>query len=244
MLRRYTPNLLITAGFPCQDASIAGATSRGRKGLAGERTGLFRQLAVVIARIRPEWFILENVPGFLSVNKGSDMAFVVAILSKIGYGVAWDCLDAQYFGVAQRRERLWIVGSFGDCRSAKIFPIEQSDSGDASQVDRVRKVGLCLSTRDGCRHDPSNKNLIASVIVASDYRRTPIGQFGNEGNLIASTITASDERRRGISGFGIDGNIIGYTITSSLRGTPAHITQENLVASFDADREREADGIP
>jgi DNA (cytosine-5)-methyltransferase 1 len=99
-------NGIITGGFPCQDLSVAGK----RAGLAGERSGLFWEIARIIQETETEWFILENVPGLLSSNKGKDMGVVIGTLVDLGYSVAWRVLDAQYFGVPQRRRRVFIVG--------------------------------------------------------------------------------------------------------------------------------------
>jgi DNA (cytosine-5)-methyltransferase 1 len=105
-------NGIITGGFPCQDLSIAGS----RRGLAGERSGLFWQIVRLINELRPKWLILENVPGLLSSNGGRDMGTVVRALEQRGYGVCWRVLDAQYFGVAQRRRRLFFVCCLADHR--------------------------------------------------------------------------------------------------------------------------------
>jgi DNA (cytosine-5)-methyltransferase 1 len=97
---------IITGGFPCQDLSVAGK----RAGLAGERSGLFWEIARLIEETKTEWFILENVPGLLTSNKGQDFGVVVGTMADIGYSLAWRVLDAQHFGVPQRRRRVFIVG--------------------------------------------------------------------------------------------------------------------------------------
>jgi DNA (cytosine-5)-methyltransferase 1 len=97
---------IITGGFPCQDLSVAGK----RAGLAGERSGLFWEIARVVEETQTEWFILENVPGLLSSNEGKDFGVVLGTMADLGYSVAWRTLDAQHFGVPQRRRRVFIVG--------------------------------------------------------------------------------------------------------------------------------------
>jgi DNA (cytosine-5)-methyltransferase 1 len=107
----FTPNDgIITGGFPCQDLSVAGK----RAGLAGKRSGLFWEICRILDETRAQNFILENVAGLLSSNHGRDMAAVIEALVKRGYRVGWRVLDAQYFGVPQRRRRVFIVGSLGD----------------------------------------------------------------------------------------------------------------------------------
>ncbi len=100
---------LVCAGWPCQDLSQAGR----RAGLAGRRSGLFFALARVVGALRPGWLLLENVPGLLTCNQGADFQAVLATLVGLGYGVAWRVLDARYFGVAQRRRRVWLIGRRG-----------------------------------------------------------------------------------------------------------------------------------
>ncbi|MBK6871334.1 MAG: DNA cytosine methyltransferase [Kineosporiaceae bacterium] len=100
---------IITGGFPCQDLSVAGR----REGLAGQRSGLFWHIVRLLGETQSRYFILENVPGLLSSRRGEDMGTVVATLVELGYSVSWRVLNAQYFGVPQRRRRVFIVGSLG-----------------------------------------------------------------------------------------------------------------------------------
>jgi DNA (cytosine-5)-methyltransferase 1 len=108
---------LVCGGFPCQDLSVAGK----RAGLAGKRSGLWFEFARVIDELEPRWVVAENVPGLLSSDRGRDFAVIVQWLAERGYGVAWRVLDAQYFGVAQRRRRVFIVASFGSGRAAEVL---------------------------------------------------------------------------------------------------------------------------
>lgn len=96
---------IITGGFPCQDLSVAGR----RAGLAGARSGLFWHIARLMDELAPRWVVLENVPGLLSSHGGRDMGTVVGALGDLGYGWAYRVLDAQHFGVPQRRRRVFIV---------------------------------------------------------------------------------------------------------------------------------------
>jgi DNA (cytosine-5)-methyltransferase 1 len=108
---------IITGGFPCQDLSVAGK----RAGLAGARSGLFWEIARIVEETQTEYAILENVPGLLSSNNGADFAVVLGTMADLGYSVAWRVLDAQYFGVPQRRKRVFIA-----CRRAS--------SGSAAEI--------------------------------------------------------------------------------------------------------------
>ena len=93
---------VLTAGWPCQGNSVAGR----RGGMADERSGLWHEVARVLAEFRPAWFVGENVPGLLTVNSGRDMETVLDDLNNLGYLVDWNIYDAQYFGVPQRRRRV------------------------------------------------------------------------------------------------------------------------------------------
>lgn len=125
---------LICGGFPCQDLSVAGR----RAGLAGERSGLFFEFARIAQTLRPTWLLIENVPGLLTSAKGHDFAVVVDTLAELGYGVAWRILDSQYFGVPQRRRRVYIVGHLGaPCPPEILFEPE----GGARDSPAGRKAG-------------------------------------------------------------------------------------------------------
>ena len=130
-------NGIITGGFPCQDLSVAGK----RAGLAGERSGLFWQICRILDETRSQAFILENVPGLLSSNNGRDMAVVIEALVKRGYSIAWRVLDAQYFGVPQRRRRIFIVGCLGNKwrTPEEILALSESRAGYFTQSKQKRE---------------------------------------------------------------------------------------------------------
>jgi len=97
---------LVCGGFPCQDVSVAGK----RAGLAGQRTGLFWDALAFSTHVQAETLVLENVPGLLSSNQGRDFATVLAALADAGYShIEWRLLDSQFFGVPQRRRRIFVV---------------------------------------------------------------------------------------------------------------------------------------
>lgn len=108
---------LICGGFPCQDLSVAGK----RRGLDGERSGLWFEFARIIDEAEPAWVVIENVPGLFSSNGGRDFAVIIDWLVQRGYGVGWRVLDAQGFGLAQRRKRVFIVASFGNPRGCTVL---------------------------------------------------------------------------------------------------------------------------
>jgi DNA (cytosine-5)-methyltransferase 1 len=128
---------IITGGFPCQDLSVAGR----RAGLEGSRSGLFWEICRILDETRAQNFILENVPGLLSSNGGRDMAVVLEALVQRGYSIAWRVLDAQYFGVPQRRRRVFIVGNLGNSGRSpeEILSISQGRAGYIAQSLKAGK---------------------------------------------------------------------------------------------------------
>lgn len=118
---------LLCGGTPCQSFSVAGL----RKGLDDPRGNLMLTFGAIAARYRPRWLVWENVPGVLSSNGGRDFGTFLGMLGQLGYGFAYRVLDAQYFGVAQRRRRVFVVGYLGDWRRAAAVLFERhSLSGD------------------------------------------------------------------------------------------------------------------
>jgi len=139
-------NGIITGGFPCQDLSVAGK----RAGLGGARSGLFWEICRLLDETRAQNFILENVPGLLSSNGGKDMAVVVEALVERGYRIAWRVLDAQHFGVPQRRRRVFIVGCLGDSGRSpeEILAIGQSRAGYL-EASKSKRKDTATTVADG-----------------------------------------------------------------------------------------------
>ena len=118
---------LLVGGTPCQSFSVAGL----RGGMDDDRGNLALEYLKLAQRKRPEWLVWENVPGVLSSNGGRDFGAFLGGLVELGYGFAYRILDAQYFGVAQRRRRVFVVGCLGDWRrSAAVLFERESLSGN------------------------------------------------------------------------------------------------------------------
>jgi DNA (cytosine-5)-methyltransferase 1 len=129
---------LLVGGTPCQSFSVAGL----RKGLDDHRGNLALEYLRLVERTQPQWIVWENVPGVLSSNKGRDFGSFLGALVELGYGFAYRILDAQYFGVAQRRRRVFVVGYLGDWRPAGAVLFErESLRGD---IAPSRKAGRQL----------------------------------------------------------------------------------------------------
>jgi DNA (cytosine-5)-methyltransferase 1 len=170
---------IICAGTPCQPFSFAGL----REGLQDPRGNLTLVFLGVLAKYRPRWVVWENVTGVLS-DKSNAFGQFVAGLSELGYGVTWRVLDAQYFGVAQVRKRVFVVGCLGDWRaSASVLFDPHSLSGD-----------IAPSRRKGQRHTSGSEEGVGeafsrevSITVTSKWHKGYGGPAGSEtGNMVVS----------------------------------------------------------
>jgi len=171
---------VVTAGFPCTDLSVAGK----RAGLGGKQSGLFWHVVRVASALRPEWLVLENVPGICSscscrgcrvcdrflrlhrsrgcrscpgciaateskkAHKGADLAVVCAALAELGLAVVWRIMDSQFFGVAQRRRRVFVVCHADAGRAAAVLFEPEGGAGNTAALREARvDVAYCLEAR-------------------------------------------------------------------------------------------------
>jgi DNA (cytosine-5)-methyltransferase 1 len=139
---------LIVGGTPCQAFSVAGL----RKGLADPRGNLTLTFLAILAQYRPRWVVWENVPGVLSENTGAFGAFLGG-LGELGYGFAYRVLDAQYFGVAQRRKRVFVVAYLGDWRPAAAVLFERESLSGHTAPSREKREGVAGDV-DGSTTEP------------------------------------------------------------------------------------------
>jgi DNA (cytosine-5)-methyltransferase 1 len=121
---------ILVGGTPCQSFSVAGL----RKGLEDPRGNLSLVFLGLADRLRPRWIVWENVPGFLSADGGRCASAFFGSLAELGYGWAYRVCDAQYFGVAQRRRRVFVVAYLGDPSVAgKVLFESQGLRGDSQE---------------------------------------------------------------------------------------------------------------
>ena len=148
---------LIVGGTPCQSFSVAGL----RQGMADPRGNLALVFLGLVDRYRPRWVLWENVPGVRSSAGGRDFGAFLGALGELGYGWAYRSLDAQYFGLAQRRERVFVVGCLGDWRAPAAVLLEpQSLCGDSAPRRASREdlaTTLAARTRSGSGYGPDTE---------------------------------------------------------------------------------------
>ena len=150
---------VLVGGTPCQSFSVAGL----RKGLDDPSGNLALTFVAMVDHYRPEWVIWENVPGVLSSSGGRDFGSFLGALGQLRYGFAYRVLDAQYFGVPQRRRRVFVVAhSSGDSRrAAQVLFEPESLRGDSTKGRKTgQDTAQCLTTGTGCRYDPNTETLI------------------------------------------------------------------------------------
>lgn len=132
---------LLVGGFPCQPFSVAGK----RKGIADERGDLFFELARILEAKRPRYFIFENVPGLLGIEKGQTFKVILETLVDLGYCVEWLVHDSAGFGVPQSRKRVYLAGCLGvDC-TGKILAFGNCDEENSRKVKQL--IGGCQGQR-------------------------------------------------------------------------------------------------
>ena len=162
---------IVCGGFPCQDVSVAGK----RAGIAGSRSGLFWDAIRFAQEVKAQTVVLENVPGLLSSNNGRDFGVVLSAMADAGYRhIEWRVLDSQFFGVPQRRRRVFIVGSTRDRSSAPIFIERESVRGN-SKTSIQKGQDTSSSTRESIvarmrGFGDYKVDSIASTIKARDYK--------------------------------------------------------------------------
>ena len=179
---------IIVGGFPCQDLSVAGK----RAGLAGARSGLFWEIMRLVDELGPKWLILENVPGLLSSNGGRDLGVVLGALAERGYGFAYRVLDAQFFGVPQRRRRVFIVGCLGDSgrAPAEVLALLESLRGDSSSLNTAgQEVAGTIGGGAGSRGWAPDTDRMTFVPVATERERER--ESGGPSDRIADERSAS-----------------------------------------------------
>lgn len=204
---------ILCAGWPCQGNSVAGR----RKGMADPRSGLWRHVVRLLAEARPRWFLGENVPGLLSINGGRDFGTVLRDLDELGYGVAWRVLDAQFFGVPQRRRRVFIAGCLGDpCGPVEVLLEPEGGEGNPAEGGAAR-TGTA-GAPSGVTSGPRTVGTLGTSGPGGGWR------LGADEAAADQLITAATLQGGGRRGHRIDaegaagGHLIAETFPVALRG--------------------------
>jgi DNA (cytosine-5)-methyltransferase 1 len=198
---------ILVGGTPCQSFSVAGL----RKGLADPRGNLMLTYLAIAAKYRPTWLVWENVPGVLSSNGGRDFGTFLAGLGQLGYGFAYRVLDAQHFGVPQRRRRVFVVGYLGDWRPAaavlferhslqghpaprrekgQIAPTVPSRStaggglGTDFDCDGGLQLARCVTAGEGKRQDYETCTLVAHALRGEGFDASEDGTGRGTANCL------------------------------------------------------------
>ena len=206
---------VFVGGTPCQSFSVAGL----RKGLDDPRGNLMLTYLAIAKRYRPNWLVWENVPGVLSSAGGRDFGSLLGGLAECGYGFAYRVLDAQYFGVAQRRRRVFVVGYLGDWRPAAAVLFERHSLQGHPAPSREKGQRPTASTSASPVYGGSDAN--TSDTVTSKWAKGSGGPAGNEcGLFVAQPIALAENTigrkpENGGNGDGVTENGPMYTLNAT-----------------------------
>ena len=194
---------VLAGGTPCQSFSIAGL----RQGLSDPRGNLMLTYLAIAKRFKPRWIVWENVPGVLSSNQGRDFGAFLGSLAKLGYGWAYRVLDAQWFGLAQRRRRVFVVGCLGDTKRAAKVLFEPESVRRNTPPDRIAQESpaKCITSRIGSggfdlrTETPIIESVkycaeVAGTLAAVDGPRGVGDQYSREGKLVATLCMSSGQK--------------------------------------------------
>lgn len=212
---------VIVGGSPCQSFSIAG----NREGLKGE-SGLMFEYIRAVREVLPRYFVWENVPGALSSEKGAAFGQLLHEMDVIGYGLAWRVLDAQFFGVAQRRRRVFLVGCLGNAgRAAQILFDGESMCWDYPS-SREKRKGLAEHAK---RRLASRRSMLArrgsgdgrKALGRETSALSPCIGFSGGQTAGAGSIGAQEEIAPTLRGGASETNQVPDVVYLSQRGAPS-----------------------
>lgn len=175
---------VLVGGTPCQSFSVAGL----RKGLADPRGNLALTYLAIADKYRPEWLVWENVPGVLSSGGGRDFGSFLGGLGELGYGWAYRVLDAQYFGLAQRRKRVFVVGCLGGWQRAAAVLFDSAslrgDSAPRREAGQKPAPTLGAGPVGGGRTYGTDSDSADSLVVNALTERPERGGGNSEGQRL------------------------------------------------------------
>ena len=264
------PVRVVAGGFPCQDLSVAGSQA----GLAGERSGLFFEAARVADALLGDggWLLIENVPGLFSSNGGRDFAIVLATLAELGFhDLAWRVLDSRYFGVPQRRRRVFILARRAAGDGARTILLEPESGGGNHQAGARSRQDVAASLSRGSsrpgvsapgRRQEDDSNIVGTLlgggkrghrlgadevgaghVVGALAARDFNGPRWEEGQLVSPTLRA-EGHDASEDGTGRQPIVSGTLRSNGHNNSNPGTHAASLVASAGPNREGEAPGLP
>ena len=208
---------VLCGGTPCQSFSVAGL----RKGLDDPRGNLMLTFLAIAKRYRPSWVVWENVPGVLSSNGGRDFGTFLGGLAECGYGFAYRVLDAQYFGLAQRRKRVFVVGYLGDWHRAAAVLFEQHSLQGHPAPSRQTRQRVAPTVTNGPPFSRTgNERVECDALVSMCLTRGGQQRLDAESETLIPTIGGGFDGPVGVTLHGTDGtaSVASFTdLSSSLR---------------------------
>ena len=208
------PINLLCGGTPCQSFSVAGL----RKGMADPRGNLALVFLGIVEQIRPSWVLWENVPGVLSSGGGRDFGSFLGGLGLLGYGWDYRVFDAQYFGLAQRRKRVFVVGYFGDWRPPAAVLFEPESLSGNPPPSRKEGKGVTRILEAGARTGKSTDDIRAGIGIG-EAGDPMFSLQSRKQHAIAEITGTMVSRERGGGGGPEQGNgaMEGFVVSHSLR---------------------------
>lgn len=191
--RKHGKPDIVVGGSPCQSFSVAG----NREGLEGA-SGLMWEYVRAVRELKPRWVVWENVPGALSSAHGEDFRCLLESLDALGYGLAWRVLDAQFFGVAQRRERVFLVGRLGDVEGPcqVLFESESLRWDHPSSREKRKELAARAGSGAACAGFCAG-NTVGAGSIGYQEEASPMLRAGGSGTNMTPAV------------FQIAGNVIG-----------------------------------
>ena len=182
---------VLVGGTPCQSFSVAGL----RQGLRDPRGNLALVYLAIADRYRPRWLVWENVPGVLSSSDGRDFGTFLGALGQLGYGWCYRVLDAQYFGLAQRRKRVFVVGHLGGWAGAAAVLLEpeslQGNPPPRREAGEGVAGAIAASTGGSDKNDACDGRLVTHSLRADGFDASEDGT-GRGTPLVPYNITPSN----------------------------------------------------
>jgi len=171
---------VLVGGTPCQSFSVAGL----RKGLDDPRGNLMLTFGAIANHFRPTWIVWENVPGVLSSNGGRDFGTFLGMLAELGYGFAYRILDAEFFGVPQRRRRVFVVGYLGDWRPPAAVLFESESLCGYPAPSREAGKGIAFNAQGSASQSLS----VGEITPTLDRSKTPAVCYDMRGRGDGETV--------------------------------------------------------